>query len=232
MNGQDLANYALFPIGLVLGIFAWRAGRVRPAIAWRGREAGLGLLIGTVAIVAIFAIEVAAGLARVTGASGAVGEILVLLVYLAILGTVEELIFRGLLLAGLLELTGRAWLATGITALLVALPYTLAEGANPLTFLSAFLAGVMYGVAYLRTGRIWLSVGLRTAWNFVQGPVLGFTVSGTSIGSDSILQLDTDGPTWLAGGAYGPEGGLIAIAVRLAVIAFLVVAVRRSLPSP
>ena len=37
----------------------------------------------------------------------------------------------------------------------------------------------MYGVAFLRTGNLWLGLGVHIGWNWFQGTVLGFTVSGT-----------------------------------------------------
>ena len=91
----------------------------------------------------------------------------------------------------------------------------------------------MYGVAYLRSagagwGRLWLPVGLHFGWNWVQGTVLGFPVSGTTDFSGAFTDLAASGPTWLSGGAYGPEGSVFSLVGRLAIIALVVAATRQS----
>lgn len=229
MSPDDIANAALIPVIVVFGIIAVRgrrAGRLRLGFSPRHggvREFAAGAGLACAAILMIFAIELATGLVRVTAFTAQFGQVGAYLVYLLILGAIEEMAFRGLLLPGLALATRSAWIGTGITALLVAVPYLFGTGANALTFLSAVLSGLMYGLAYVATGRIWAPIGMRVAWNFVQGPVLGFTVSGTTVGSVSLLRLTGNEPAWLAGGAYGPEGGTIAILVRLVIIAMLTV---------
>lgn len=224
MPAESLANYALVPIVIAFGIVALRARRQRRLLLGLGvrhgaiRELAVGFGLGTGAILALFAIESATGLVHITGAGLRFGVVAGYLIYLAILATIEEIAFRGLLLTGLAAATKNTWVALGISSLLVAISYLFGTGATALTFLSALLAGVMYGLAFLTTGRVWTSIGLRCAWNFIQGPILGFTVSGTVIGSRSVLTLSGSTPTWLVGGSYGPEGGLIGIAIRLVVI--------------
>jgi membrane protease YdiL (CAAX protease family) len=90
------------------------------------------------------------------------------------------------------------------------------------TWLSAagiFFAGVFLGYAYLRTGQLWLSIGLHIGWNFFEGVVFGFPVSGLDTYR---IALATDrGPNLWTGGAFGPEAGLIilpALAIGLALI--------------
>jgi hypothetical protein len=76
-------------------------------------------------------------------------------------------------------------------------------------------------VAFLGSKRLWLGFGIHFSWNFVQGVVLGFPVSG-GVMPGSVFSQSVSGPDWLTGGAYGPEGGLIAIGFRF-VVAGLVV---------
>lgn len=64
-----------------------------------------------------------------------------------------------------------------------------------------------------------LAIGLHFAWNFVQGPLLGFPVSG--IGAGGLQQVHDAGPVWLSGGAYGPEAGLVGVAFRFVIIALV-----------
>jgi uncharacterized protein len=79
------------------------------------------------------------------------------------------------------------------------------------------------------SGRVWMPLGMHLAWNYVQGTVLGYPVSGTALAGAAVVhQAPADGPVWLTGGAYGPEGGVLGIAARLLVIAaVLMLAPRR-----
>lgn len=84
------------------------------------------------------------------------------------------------------------------------------------------LAGIMLALPYVLTGRLWVSAGLHFSWNFTQGPLFGFPVSGIHFRT-SIIESAVTGPEWLTGGAFGPEAGLsgtIAIILLCAVIWF------------
>lgn len=77
----------------------------------------------------------------------------------------------------------------------------------------------MYGVAYLRTGRIWLPVGIHFAWNYLQGTVMGLPISDDTAYSGVLVHPAIEGPTWLTGGGYGPEGSVFSLLSRAAIIA-------------
>ena len=128
-----------------------------------------------------------------------------LVVSLAITGSVailEEVIFRAYLLTGLkLAWGGPLGLAVmSICFTLIHIP--LMEGNSPivivlaLLFLTAF--GVLFGLTYLRTGSIWLPVGIHFAWDFVESDVLNLSGDLTNphvIGAITKLE----GPSSLAG---------------------------------
>ena len=84
----------------------------------------------------------------------------------------------------------------------------------------------MYGLAFVYTRKIWLPWALHFAWNYVQGPILGFPVSGFNV--EGILKLNILDHSWLSGGLYGPEGGIVGIAFRLIVILLIVLWMKRS----
>jgi membrane protease YdiL (CAAX protease family) len=70
-----------------------------------------------------------------------------------------------------------------------------------LSALNIVAAGCLLGVGYAITRNLWLPIGLHFGWNFVQGPLLGLTVSGQSLsGGWRVFQLD--GPALLTGGAF------------------------------
>ena len=72
-----------------------------------------------------------------------------------------------------------------------------------------FLAGVFFAYAYIRTKQLWLPIGLHLGWNFFEGVVFGFPVSGLDI--YPLTRIEVTGPELWTGGAFGPEAGLIVL---------------------
>ncbi|MHA6767445.1 CPBP family intramembrane glutamic endopeptidase [Sphingobium ummariense] len=89
-------------------------------------------------------------------------------------------------------------------------------------------AGLMLAGFYLLTGRIWLSVGVHAGWNFAQGGIFGAPVSGMPSDGSLLVSLPrADFPTWVTGGAFGPEGSLVAVIIGAAAFCVTLVALRR-----
>lgn len=89
---------------------------------------------------------------------------------------------------------------------------------NPTFFstVNTVLAGVWLSIAYFKTRSLWLATGLHLGWNFTLGAIFGLPVSGiTELSKYSFLSSQDLGKTWLTGGNYGPEGGLIATIILL-----------------
>jgi membrane protease YdiL (CAAX protease family) len=85
----------------------------------------------------------------------------------------------------------------------------------------AIEAGLLLGAAYKWSGTLWLPIGIHWAWNFSQGNLFGFLVSGQEAG-ESLLQAQIDGADWLTGGAFGAEASVVAVVVGLAVSVWLI----------
>jgi len=168
----------------------------------------------------IFCAEWALGLLRVRGLQPPNLRWMVRLPVLAFLAFTEEAIYRSLMLNGLLVLLRKRWLALIVMAAGFGLAHAGNPSASALSVLGNVVDGMIYGVAFLGSGRIWLPWGLHFAWNVTQGPVLGFPVSGLDMGG-LVRQIPT-GNALLTGGSYGPEAGLVAMAFRVVAIALLV----------
>ena len=137
------------------------------------------------------------------------------LVEFILVGFWEELVFRGYIFKNMKEGMG-ILLAVVISCLM----YGLVHSVNPnATWISTFIIVLfgflrIYGV--LVTKMLWLSMGMHVGWNFFQGPIFGFGVSGHE--HASLLQLTFSGPEWLSGGAFGPEGSVWIIPILLLAI--------------
>ncbi len=135
----------------------------------------------------------------------------------------EENVFRGFVFQRLVGGTG-VWVAQIAMALLFALGHWGNPGMQGATEIWAtidiFLAAVMLGLAYLRTRSLALPVGLHLGWNWTQGHILGFGVSG--IGQPGWFHPIFHGKAeWLTGGNFGPESSIFAVVADLAMIALL-----------
>ncbi len=111
----------------------------------------------------------------------------------------EELIFRMLILGKLLKLTNR-WLALVISSILFAMVHLANPDINTLGIVNVFLGGMVFGLTYMYTRSLWMVVFFHFSWNFFQGPVLGFPVSGLPF--ESMLTVELDGNSLLTGGSF------------------------------
>ena len=76
--------------------------------------------------------------------------------------------------------------------------------------LNIALAGLFLGLGFILTGELAIPIGLHITWNFFQGNVFGFPVSGTEAGA-TVIAINQGGPPLWTGGNFGPEAGLIGI---------------------
>ncbi len=179
-----------------------------------------GLLMGLV-----FAGEWSLGWLQFEGWSwegGAWGQTLLgllagLALYCAV-GYEEELFSRGYQLQNLIEGSSLR-LGLFLSALIFSILHLLNPGAGWASLLGILAAAYFLALGWVRTRQLWLSIGLHIGWNFFEGTVFGFPVSGLNL--FRLMRHTASGPTWLTGGAFGPEAGLILLPV-LAVGASLV----------
>jgi hypothetical protein len=131
----------------------------------------------------------------------------------------EELVFRGYILGNLMESISNKWIALTISAFLFAVYHVFTPGLHTLAFANLFLAGMLLGINYLFTKNLWFSFMLHLGWNFFEGPILGFRVSGTSF--PSVLQAEPNGDLFITGGDYGWAGSILMTLLLLAAILVL-----------
>jgi membrane protease YdiL (CAAX protease family) len=174
---------------------------------WTWLDLAIGILISALVMVGIFVAEWSMGALKVEGFRPVGMDFWTELVKRAASAFQEELLFRSLMLSGLVLMLRRRWLALGVMAVLFGVAHATNPNASALSVAGNALDGLLYGVAFLWSGCIWLPLGLHFAWNFFQGPVLGFPVSGFDMGG--LVQQHAVGNDLLTGGSYGPEAGII-----------------------
>lgn len=134
------------------------------------------------------------------------GDMFLGLVIMLLVAAAEEFIFRGLILRKLLRHINN-WLALLISAALFAIVHLTNTDITTLGILNVFLGGLVFGISYMLTRSLPLVILFHFAWNFFQGPILGFPVSGLPF--ESLLLLEVTGATLVNGGGFGFEGSLV-----------------------
>ena len=100
--------------------------------------------------------------------------------------------------------------------------HILNPGADLISILNIILVGFMLGLYVIYTEDLWGACGLHAAWNFSQANIYGFSVSGLSPQTDSLLKFSAKGSTLMTGGAFGPEASIFStIIISLAIIVLI-----------
>ncbi|WP_049514996.1 CPBP family intramembrane glutamic endopeptidase [Streptococcus parasanguinis] len=129
-------------------------------------------------------------------------------------GGTEEVATRGWLLTRIAARTNLP-LAIAISSSLFGILHLGNAGVTFISLLNIVLDGVLAGLLLIYTDSIWLVVAQHGTWNYVQGNLLGFQVSGTGADASIFSFTMGSGPDWLTGGEFGAEGSIITTLVLL-----------------
>lgn len=190
---------------------------------WKGysNEAGLGFFAALAILGVGSLILVATGYISFIGATLNISPLLLEVAIMLVVAFVEELLFRGYLLNNLLQSMNK-WTALAISSILFAIFHMTNPDVTVFAVMNIILAGVLLGLNYIFTKNLWFGICFHFAWNYFQGPVLGYEVSGLKL--SSIVQQTISGPEVWTGGPFGFEGSLLCpllFIVTIAVFAFL-----------
>jgi hypothetical protein len=186
-------------------------------------DLGFGLGLGAILMVLIFLIELAAGWITIEDTFHSIGNSflsswLAALVGFIAVGIYEEMLSRGYHLRnlaeglnwGILGKRGGLWAGYLISSSVFGLLHAANPNSSWISTLNLILSGLFLGLGFVLTGELAIPIGLHITWNFFQGNVFGFPVSGSKSGT-SIISILQGGPDLLTGGAFGPEAGLVGI---------------------
>lgn len=210
-----LFTYLVLSVLLVGLAFLFRRIIDRQSIAsmgfqWKGysSHAAAGFFLGVLLLSLGSLLLVLLQFLFFTGVQFNITSLLSSLLLFIVVAFTEEIAFRGYILNNLMQSMNK-WLALGISALLFALFHASNAGVSPMALLNIFIAGMLLGLNYVFTRNLWFAIFLHFSWNFFQGPVLGFEVSGLPI--EGLFQQTLKGPDLLTGGVFGFEGSLVCL---------------------
>lgn len=137
-----------------------------------------------------------------------------------LVASAEEVIFRGIVFRLIDKKWNTIW-ALLVSALFFGLLHVFNDNATIWGGVAiAIEAGLLLGVFYKFSGTLWLPIGIHWAWNVMEGPVLGFPVSG-NMNDISIISAEVKGSEIITGGAFGPEASIIAAVLGLAIALYV-----------
>jgi membrane protease YdiL (CAAX protease family) len=138
---------------------------------------------------------------------------------LAVAALAEELLFRGLPLARLAAATGPLWASVILTAGFIGL-HTSNPGVTTLGLLNIGLASMLLSTTFFFWGGVPAAWGLHLGWN--AGLALGADAPVSGLGFRlPVFEFQPSGPEWVSGGAFGPEGGVMATLVMILAVSVL-----------
>ena len=126
-------------------------------------------------------------------------------------GLAEEFCLRGYLLQVVSKGLG-FWPALVVTSLLFGLLHISNHGEGGMGIATAVMGGAIMALGVRGTGALWWSIGMHSAWDYAENFLAGTPDSG-QICLGTLLHFTPHGPAYLSGGATGPEGSLLAVAL-------------------
>lgn len=144
----------------------------------------------------------------------ALGGVMIILIGWMIQSATEEILTRGWLM-NVLAARYNMVFALIFSSAIFGIMHLFNPDVNYIAVINIILVGIFYGIYVIKTNDLWSVCGMHAAWNFAQGNVFGFEVSGINVAVSSIFDFNLVGSETISGGAFGPEAGLIATFVLL-----------------
>ncbi len=213
-----IAFYMIVAVVLSGSAFLFRRFIDRQTIAsmgfkWKSNKhhAAAGFFLGILLLCIGAIILVMMQVLFFTGVEVNISNLLLSLILFILVAFTEEIAFRGYILNNLMQSMNK-WLALAISALLFALFHSSNDNVSIIALLNIFVAGFLLGINYLFTKNLWFAILFHFSWNFFQGPILGFEVSGFA--ASGLFQQTMKGPELITGGDFGFEGSVICLVIN------------------
>src|SRR5690625_993937 len=192
-------------------------------IGFRGslRDLGFGLFLGALSITVItFILMLTGNISLINSFSDPEFTVyaLTFLILFILVGFFEEMFFRGYVMSTMASRGNGKWMIYVVSSLFFSIVHMTNPNVSVLGLINIALVGFLFAYMFDVTNSLWLPIGYHITWNYFQGNVFGFAVSGTT--PYGIYNVDiTSGNVLLTGGDFGLEGGILA--TFLIVLGFL-----------
>ncbi len=190
------------------------------------KDLGFGMGLGILLMSSVFIIEFFAGWVSISETLHTANpgqpfilSIIVFFILFVCVGFSEELFYRGYHLTNLAEglnfktvgPKNSIILAATLSSVLFGIFHMGSPNAGLVSTINIILWGGLFSLPYILTGSLAIPIGIHITWNFFQGNVFGFPVSGAAFVSEAVtfFSIKQSGPEIWTGGAFGPEAGLL-----------------------
>jgi len=148
-----------------------------------------------------------------------VSSILSYLIFFIFVGISEEFVFRTFPLVVFAE-RYKIWVSIFLNGLLFGLIHISNPNFSVFAMINITLCGIVFALITLQKKNIWWSVGMHFGWNFCQGTLLGFKVSG--IDAPGLMVSRPVGNATFSGGNFGIEGSVICTFILVLYLVWLI----------
>lgn len=220
---NQLIDFIAFMAALVLFVKLVDKKRFRDigftSITKNYKDLIIGLLFGAISFTIIFAVLFLTDnitLKNSLTAPSFSGYTLWGLGLFIIVGFKEELLSRGYTITALNEMK-RPWLSILLSSVIFSAMHLENPNVKALGLINIVFVGILFGCMFVKTKNLWMPIGYHITWNYFQGNVFGFAVSG--INPHGVYIINSLKDNILTGGAFGPEAGILTtIVIALGII--------------
>lgn len=174
----------------------------------RGKDLLAGLGVAVLLYAVGFGTSLLMGTVDIASVEWVPRDLLGTLLFFLLVAVTEEVMLRGFVLGRMLSAGMNRFVALFLSSALFSAMHLFNPNFALLPFVNILLAGCLLGASFLYTRNLCFPVVLHWFWNWLQGPVLGYEVSGMDSG-ETLLTLRLTGSDLLTGGSFGFEGSLL-----------------------
>lgn len=189
----------------------------------RGKDLLAGLGVAVLLYAVGFGTSLLMGTVEIASVQWVPRDLLGTLLFFLLVAVTEEMMLRGFVLGRMLSAGMNRFVALFLSSALFSAMHLFNPNFALLPFVNILLAGCLLGASFLYTRNLCFPVVLHWFWNWLQGPVLGYEVSGMDSG-ETLLTLRLTGSDLLTGGSFGFEGSLLCTVLlvvgTLAIVAY------------
>lgn len=205
-------TFQAFSVTFAAYIFLKYIDRVSPKelglnIKGRGKDCLWGFIMAVILYAIGFSVSLMLGAVSITNIHLDLHLLILNLIMFFVAAWFEEVMCRGYIQGRLMTKMNK-FLALGITSMLFSVLHFANPNMGVLPIINLFLAGILLGASFLYTKNLWFPIVLHLFWNWIQGPILGYEVSGSKT-SYSLFVLSLPEDNIINGGAFGFEGSII-----------------------